>query len=161
MLYTSQPFKFFHTLILNEVQESVDPLFAYGSGMQKHECNATMVFSPSKLGGSVDTMSGTVSTTSSASALSSCAPMESKTTQKRTITTDDKQIKAENSGKKTRHPSAYNIFMREEMQRIKAARPLLSHRQAFGAASKSWATCPRVSGLDLAGDQEADCTNQF
>ncbi len=57
-----------------------------------------MVFSPSKLGGSVNTMSGTVSTTSSASAMSSCAPMESKTTQKRTITTDDKQIKAENSG---------------------------------------------------------------
>jgi hypothetical protein len=43
-------------------------------------------------------MSGTVSTTSSASALSSCAPMESKITQNRTITTDDKQIKAENSG---------------------------------------------------------------
>nr|AAW83050.1 CRABS CLAW [Cleomella sparsifolia] len=41
--------------------------------------------------------------------------------------------------KKQRLPSAYNRFMREEIQRIKAANPEIPHREAFSAAAKNWA----------------------
>nr|QZP43406.1 CRC2 [Erythranthe lewisii] len=37
-----------------------------------------------------------------------------------------------------RLPSAYNLFMKEEIQRIKAANPEVPHREAFGAAAKNW-----------------------
>ncbi|KAL1568546.1 protein CRABS CLAW-like [Salvia divinorum] len=41
--------------------------------------------------------------------------------------------------KKHRLPSAYNRFMKEEIQRIKAANPDIPHREAFSAAAKNWA----------------------
>ncbi|XP_010519367.1 PREDICTED: protein CRABS CLAW-like isoform X2 [Tarenaya hassleriana] len=41
--------------------------------------------------------------------------------------------------KKQRLPSAYNRFMREEIQRIKAANPEIPHREAFSTAAKNWA----------------------
>ncbi|KAL0446987.1 UNVERIFIED_CONTAM: protein DROOPING LEAF [Sesamum latifolium] len=41
--------------------------------------------------------------------------------------------------KKHRLPSAYNRFMKEEIQRIKAADPEIPHREAFSAAAKNWA----------------------
>nr|AMK05272.1 crabs claw [Pedicularis rex subsp. lipskyana]AMK05285.1 crabs claw [Pedicularis rex subsp. rex]AMK05304.1 crabs claw [Pedicularis rex subsp. zayuensis]AMK05287.1 crabs claw [Pedicularis rex subsp. rex]AMK05294.1 crabs claw [Pedicularis rex subsp. rex] len=41
--------------------------------------------------------------------------------------------------KKHRLPSAYNRFMKEEIQRIKAANPKVPHREAFSAAAKNWA----------------------
>ncbi|XP_010551365.1 PREDICTED: LOW QUALITY PROTEIN: protein CRABS CLAW [Tarenaya hassleriana] len=41
--------------------------------------------------------------------------------------------------KKQRLPSAYNRFMRDEIQRIKAANPEIPHREAFSAAAKNWA----------------------
>ncbi|URD72408.1 Drooping leaf [Musa troglodytarum] len=48
--------------------------------------------------------------------------------------------------KKHRMPSAYNRFMKEEIQRIKAAKPDIPHREAFSMASKNWAKCdPRCS----------------
>ncbi|XP_009393989.1 protein DROOPING LEAF-like [Musa acuminata AAA Group] len=48
--------------------------------------------------------------------------------------------------KKHRAPSAYNHFMREEIQRIKAAKPDIPHREAFSMAAKNWAKCdPRNS----------------
>ncbi|XP_008676312.1 protein DROOPING LEAF isoform X1 [Zea mays] len=48
--------------------------------------------------------------------------------------------------KKHRLPSAYNRFMREEIQRIKAAKPDIPHREAFSMAAKNWAKCdPRCS----------------
>ncbi|XP_020572966.1 protein DROOPING LEAF-like isoform X1 [Phalaenopsis equestris] len=43
--------------------------------------------------------------------------------------------------KKHRLPSAYNRFMREEIQRIKAAKPDIPHREAFSTAAKNWAKC--------------------
>ncbi|XP_074341412.1 protein DROOPING LEAF-like [Apium graveolens] len=43
--------------------------------------------------------------------------------------------------RKHRLPSAYNRFMREEIQRIKAANPNIPHRDAFSAASKNWSRC--------------------
>ncbi|KAH6802169.1 Plant-specific transcription factor YABBY family protein [Perilla frutescens var. frutescens] len=52
--------------------------------------------------------------------------------------------------KKHRLPSAYNRFMKEEIQRIKAANPEIPHREAFSAAAKNWAryipNTPQVSG---------------
>ncbi|XP_010936439.1 protein DROOPING LEAF [Elaeis guineensis] len=48
--------------------------------------------------------------------------------------------------KKHRLPSAYNRFMKEEIQRIKAAKPDIPHREAFSMAAKNWAKCdPRCS----------------
>ncbi|KAA8532877.1 hypothetical protein F0562_033006 [Nyssa sinensis] len=41
--------------------------------------------------------------------------------------------------KKQRPPSAYNQFIKEEIQRIKAANPEIPHREAFSKASKNWA----------------------
>ncbi|KAF8096340.1 hypothetical protein N665_0312s0027 [Sinapis alba] len=41
--------------------------------------------------------------------------------------------------KKLRLPSAYNRFMRDEIQRIKSADPEIPHREAFSAAAKNWA----------------------
>ncbi|XP_051149271.1 protein CRABS CLAW-like [Andrographis paniculata] len=41
--------------------------------------------------------------------------------------------------KKHRLPSAYNRFMKEEIQRIKTANPKIPHREAFSAAAKNWA----------------------
>ncbi|KAI4387538.1 hypothetical protein MLD38_005364 [Melastoma candidum] len=41
--------------------------------------------------------------------------------------------------KKHRLPSAYNRFMKEEIQRIKSANPEMPHREAFSTAAKNWA----------------------
>nr|CAQ17052.1 crabs claw [Eschscholzia californica] len=41
--------------------------------------------------------------------------------------------------RKHRLPSAYNRFMKEEIQRIKAAHPDIPHREAFSTAAKNWA----------------------
>ncbi|KAF5449494.1 hypothetical protein F2P56_029934 [Juglans regia] len=41
--------------------------------------------------------------------------------------------------KKHRLPSAYNRFMKEEIQRIKSANPEIPHREAFSTAAKNWA----------------------
>ncbi|XP_077232613.1 plant-specific transcription factor YABBY family protein [Tasmannia lanceolata] len=43
--------------------------------------------------------------------------------------------------KKHRLPSAYNRFMKEEIQRIKVANPEIPHREAFSMAAKNWARC--------------------
>ncbi|KAK9090869.1 hypothetical protein Sjap_024046 [Stephania japonica] len=39
--------------------------------------------------------------------------------------------------RKHRLPSAYNRFMKEEIQRIKAAQPEIPHREAFSTAAKN------------------------
>ncbi|XP_019163561.1 PREDICTED: axial regulator YABBY 4 [Ipomoea nil] len=41
--------------------------------------------------------------------------------------------------KRQRAPSAYNCFIKEEIKRLKASNPCMSHKQAFSAASKNWA----------------------
>ncbi|XP_043715429.1 protein DROOPING LEAF-like isoform X2 [Telopea speciosissima] len=48
--------------------------------------------------------------------------------------------------KKHRLPSAYNRFMKEEIQRIKAAQPEIPHREAFSTAAKNWARYVPTSG---------------
>ncbi|CAM0905378.1 unnamed protein product [Alopecurus aequalis] len=46
--------------------------------------------------------------------------------------------------KKQRVPSAYNRFIKEEIQRIKSCNPEISHREAFSTAAKNWAHLPRL-----------------
>ncbi|XP_072985491.1 protein DROOPING LEAF isoform X1 [Typha latifolia] len=58
--------------------------------------------------------------------------------------------------KKHRLPSAYNRFMKEEIQRIKAAKPDIPHREAFSMAAKNWAKCdPRCSSTVSSSDNTA------
>ncbi|KAI0529554.1 hypothetical protein KFK09_002106 [Dendrobium nobile] len=45
--------------------------------------------------------------------------------------------------KRQRAPSAYNRFIKEEIQRIKARDPSISHKEAFSSAAKNWAHFPR------------------
>ncbi|XP_071702577.1 axial regulator YABBY 5-like isoform X2 [Rutidosis leptorrhynchoides] len=49
-----------------------------------------------------------------------------------------------NRQKRQRVPSAYNRFIKEEIQRIKAGNPDISHREAFSAAAKNWAHFPHI-----------------
>ncbi|XP_030488079.2 axial regulator YABBY 1 [Cannabis sativa] len=54
--------------------------------------------------------------------------------------------------KRQRVPSAYNRFIKDEIQRIKAGNPDISHREAFSAAAKNWAHYPHIH-LGLMPDQ--------
>ncbi|KAL9371967.1 hypothetical protein Peur_037107 [Populus x canadensis] len=56
--------------------------------------------------------------------------------------------------KRQRVPSAYNRFIKEEIQRIKACNPDISHREAFSTAAKNWAHFPHIHfGLKLDSDK--------
>ncbi|KAI3709447.1 hypothetical protein L2E82_39209 [Cichorium intybus] len=46
--------------------------------------------------------------------------------------------------KRQRVPSLYNRFIKEEIQRIKANNPDISHKEAFSTAAKNWAHFPRI-----------------
>ncbi|KAG2718776.1 hypothetical protein I3843_03G228400 [Carya illinoinensis] len=58
--------------------------------------------------------------------------------------------------KRQRVPSAYNQFIKEEIQRIKANHPDISHREAFSTAAKNWAHFPHIHfGLMLETNNQA------
>ncbi|KAI4376674.1 hypothetical protein MLD38_014411 [Melastoma candidum] len=58
--------------------------------------------------------------------------------------------------KRQRVPSAYNQFIKEEIQRIKACNPDISHREAFSTAAKNWAHFPHIHfGLMLETNNQA------
>ncbi|MCL7045854.1 hypothetical protein MKW94_016124, partial [Papaver nudicaule] len=78
--------------------------------------------------------------------------------------------------KRQRVPSAYNRFIKEEIQRIKASNPDITHREAFSSAAKNWAHFPhihfgltvdsnkqaaKVDDAFIAGDQGTQKTQQF
>ncbi|XP_020099516.1 protein YABBY 7-like [Ananas comosus] len=46
--------------------------------------------------------------------------------------------------KRQRAPSAYNRFIKEEIQRIKTKDPTITHKAAFSTAAKNWAHFPRI-----------------
>ncbi|XP_042488161.1 nucleolin 1-like [Macadamia integrifolia] len=48
--------------------------------------------------------------------------------------------------KRKRIPSAYNLFLKEEVQRVKAAYPDILHREAFKIAANNWAQNVRPAG---------------
>ncbi|XP_057751924.1 putative axial regulator YABBY 2 isoform X1 [Arachis stenosperma] len=57
--------------------------------------------------------------------------------------------------KRQRVPSAYNRFIKEEIQRIKASNPDISHREAFSTAAKNWAHFPHIHfGLKMDGNND-------
>ncbi|KAB1217051.1 Axial regulator YABBY 1 [Morella rubra] len=60
--------------------------------------------------------------------------------------------------KRQRVPSAYNRFIKDEIQRIKSVNPDISHREAFSAAAKNWAHFPHIH-FGLMPDQTAKKTN--
>ncbi|KAL8119209.1 axial regulator YABBY 1-like isoform X1 [Apium graveolens] len=60
--------------------------------------------------------------------------------------------------KRQRVPSAYNRFIKEEIQRIKAGNPDISHREAFSAAAKNWAHFPNIH-FGLLPEQSVKKTN--
>ncbi|KAL8029551.1 hypothetical protein ABFS82_14G228100 [Erythranthe guttata] len=51
--------------------------------------------------------------------------------------------------KRQRVPSAYNRFIKEEIQRIKASNPEMRHREAFSTAAKNWAHFPDINNYGL------------
>ena len=40
--------------------------------------------------------------------------------------------------RKPRQPSSFNIFMRDEVPRLKKANPKLTHQEAFSQAAQNW-----------------------
>ncbi|KAM7497006.1 hypothetical protein LguiA_021420 [Lonicera macranthoides] len=57
--------------------------------------------------------------------------------------------------KRQRVPSAYNRFIKEEIQRIKTSNPEITHREAFSTAAKNWAHFPHIHfGLKLDGNKQ-------
>ncbi|XP_050372936.1 axial regulator YABBY 5 isoform X2 [Argentina anserina] len=62
--------------------------------------------------------------------------------------------------KRQRVPSAYNQFIKEEIQRIKANNPDISHREAFSTAAKNWAHFPHIHfGMMLETNNQAKLDN--
>ncbi|XP_059659684.1 putative axial regulator YABBY 2 [Cornus florida] len=63
--------------------------------------------------------------------------------------------------KRQRVPSAYNRFIKDEIQRIKASNPDISHREAFSTAAKNWAHFPHIHfGLKLESNKQAKLDHQ-
>ncbi|CAL9184088.1 protein YABBY 2-like [Musa acuminata AAA Group] len=59
------------------------------------------------------------------------------------------------STEKRRAPSAYNRFIKEEIRRLKAKNPNISHKEAFSAAAKNWAHFPEIHfGLSINGNKQ-------
>lgn len=58
--------------------------------------------------------------------------------------------------KRQRVPSLYNQFIKDEIQRIKANNPDITHREAFSTAAKNWAHYPHIQfGLMLDANNQA------
>ncbi|KAJ8649609.1 hypothetical protein MRB53_002632 [Persea americana] len=68
----------------------------------------------------------------------------------------------ESPEKRQRVPSAYNKFIKEEIQRIKASNPDISHREAFSTAAKNWAHFPHIHfGLTVDGNKQVKVDEPF
>ncbi|XP_042513328.1 putative axial regulator YABBY 2 isoform X2 [Macadamia integrifolia] len=64
--------------------------------------------------------------------------------------------------KRQRVPSAYNKFIKEEIRRIKANNPEISHREAFSTAAKNWAHFPHIHfGLTVDGNKHIKIDEAF
>ncbi|KAJ7978931.1 Axial regulator YABBY like [Quillaja saponaria] len=76
------------------------------------------------------------------------------------IVTDQERVVNRPPEKKQRGRSAYNQFIKEEIQRIKANNPEISHREAFSSAAKNWAHFPHINfGLMLETNNQAKLDN--
>ncbi|XP_021809744.1 axial regulator YABBY 4 [Prunus avium] len=61
--------------------------------------------------------------------------------------------------KRQRAPSAYNRFIKEEIRRLKAENPSMTHKEAFSTAAKNWAQFPPIQFKGDGPDGES-CTSQ-
>ncbi|BBG94062.1 Plant-specific transcription factor YABBY family protein [Prunus dulcis] len=61
--------------------------------------------------------------------------------------------------KRQRAPSAYNHFIKEEIRRLKAENPSMTHKEAFSTAAKNWAQFPPIQYKGDGPDGES-CTSQ-
>ncbi|CAN6727166.1 unnamed protein product [Malus baccata var. baccata] len=59
--------------------------------------------------------------------------------------------------KRQRAPSAYNRFIKEEIRRLKAENPSMTHKEAFSTAAKNWAQFPPIQYKEDGPDGES-CT---
>ncbi|KAI8615625.1 yabby protein-domain-containing protein [Chytriomyces sp. MP71] len=50
----------------------------------------------------------------------------------------EKKSAGEKKEKTVRAPSAYNLFMKTELPRVKAENPELTHKEAFKIAAGNW-----------------------
>ncbi|KAG6492757.1 axial regulator YABBY 5-like [Zingiber officinale] len=74
-----------------------------------------------------------------------------------TMPKDQKQMLLPPPEKRQRVPSMYNRFIKEEIQRIKANNPDISHREAFSTAAKNWAHLPHIHfGLTLDSNKQKE-----
>ncbi|XP_057973248.1 axial regulator YABBY 5-like [Malania oleifera] len=74
----------------------------------------------------------------------------------------ENELAIRHSQKRQRVPSAYNRFIKEEIQRIKALNPDISHREAFSAAAKNWAHFPHIHfGLSPGGSNKGNIGDAF
>lgn len=48
----------------------------------------------------------------------------------------------EKTSKQKRAPTAYNVFMKKELQKIKEKDPKVDHKEAFMIAAKNWTKAP-------------------
>ena len=53
--------------------------------------------------------------------------------------TPERPAKKPKRERKPRDPSPYNVFIREEIPRLKAENPTMTHRDAFKTAARNWA----------------------
>ncbi|XP_022151051.1 axial regulator YABBY 4-like [Momordica charantia] len=58
--------------------------------------------------------------------------------------------------KRQRAPSAYNCFIKNEIRRLKAQNPQMSHKEAFRTAAKNWANFPPIQQKE-----DAESCNQI
>ena len=49
-----------------------------------------------------------------------------------------KKSPKEKKEKAPRAPSAYNLFMKSEIAKVKSSKPSLSHKEAFSIAAANW-----------------------
>ena len=54
----------------------------------------------------------------------------------------DKPAKATGEAKAKRAPSAYNVFMKSEIAKVKKANPTFDHKEAFKTAAGNWKNSP-------------------
>ncbi|KAK9935361.1 hypothetical protein M0R45_022465 [Rubus argutus] len=62
--------------------------------------------------------------------------------------------------KRQRAPSAYNRFIKEEIQRLKAVNPRMTHKEAFSTAAKNWAQFPPVQ-YKIDGPDHGESSSQL
>lgn len=57
-----------------------------------------------------------------------------------TSKTEEKAAKSKSKSRAKRAPSTYNVFMKNELKKVKQENPDLNHKAAFSKAAGNWAT---------------------